>query len=802
MMEWLLDLDALRFGQEGVEFGFARPMPAWAWALVIAGALVLAAFSYRRLEGRALWRGTLAFLRAALLIALAVLIAGPRLIKPNETEEKDWVLVLVDRSASLNIADVDRPGRGDRVTREQQLRRILEQNSQVWTDLSQGRIVQWLGFDASTYELDVQESPGAPGPVINPGQADGRRTAIGRALSEALRRVAARPVSAIVILSDGQSADEPDRATLRALTNGQIPVYSIPLGSEGAATDYAVRIADAPRVAFTNDMVPVEVRVDRLGDNGIGDGADRVTAQLVDRQTGLLLAEEDVVFEEGQESATATLITQPKDAAAAEWSVRLVAEPADLISDNNTVEMEVELVDRPMRVVYFDGYSRWEYRYIKNLFVREDSIDSSVLLLAPNRKYLQEGDIPLDLLPTSPEEWAEFDVIMLGDLRPEMFTEEQLEQIREHVAIRGAGLVWIGGEGSTPHAWAGTPLADLLPFTVGEGTPPGRWGAPVTMRTTDAADRLGVLRLAEAPDENGSWWPQRLSDPTTGWSQLRYAQRIEPTAVKPTTEVLASAVPAAGESEGTPLVMSMRYGAGRILYVGTDEIWRWRYGRGEFYPERFWLQMVRLLGRERLARAGKSAILTVNPARGEVARPMRIGVELVDQLLLDAAPPNLRARVERIGEPGSRGRPTTEAGEVTELILQPERSDGGFGRGTEVRSFAATWLPHVSGRYQIEVADPLLAGGSLRAEADVWRPDDEMRQPQTDHAALASLGEATGGGVIEPADLLRPDLIPNRKVRIIGAPEVEDLWDTPLALIVVITLLTLEWVGRRLLRFA
>src|SRR5690606_20924497 len=141
--------------------------------------------------------------------------------------------------------------------------------------------------------------------------------------------------------------------------------------------------------------VPVEVRVDRLGDNGIGDGADRVTAQLVDRQTGLLLAEEDVVFEEGQESATATLITQPKDAAAAEWSVRLVAEPADLISDNNTVEMEVELVDRPMRVVYFDGYSRWEYRYIKNLFVREDSIDSSVLLLAPNRKYLQEGDIPL-----------------------------------------------------------------------------------------------------------------------------------------------------------------------------------------------------------------------------------------------------------------------------------------------------------------------------------------------------------------------------------------------------------------------
>src|SRR5690606_24860472 len=194
---------------------------------------------------------------------------------------------------------------------------------------------------------------------------------------------------------------------------------------------------------------------------------------------------------------------------------------------------------------------------------------------------------------------------------------------------------------------------------------------------------LGVLRLAEGPDESGSWWPQRLSDAGTGWSQLRYAQRIEPRSLKPTAEVLATAVPAAGGAEATPLVLSMRYGAGRVLYVGTDEVWRWRYGRGEFYPERFWLQMVRLLGRERLARAGKSAVLNVTPMRGEVGRPMRIGVELIDQMLLDAAPPNLRARIHRIGEPGSRGRPTDEPGEVTEVLLQPEHTDAGFGRGTE-----------------------------------------------------------------------------------------------------------------------
>src|SRR5690606_8464014 len=227
---------------------------------------------------------------------------------------------------------------------------------------------------------------------------------------------------------------------------------------------------------------------------------------------------------------------------------------------------------------------------------------------------------------------------------------------------------------------------------------------------------LGVLRLAEGPDESGSWWPQRLSDAGTGWWQLRYAQRIEPRSPKPTAEVLATAVPPAGGAGATALVLSMRDGAGRVLYVGTEEVGRWRYGRGEFCPGRLWLQTVRLLGRERLARAGKGAVLTVTPMRGEVGRPMRIGVELIDQMLLDAAPPNLRARIQRVGEPGSRGRDAGEPGEVTDLVLQPERTEAGFGRGTEARQFAGTWLPHMSGRYQIEVADSLLSGGSLRVE--------------------------------------------------------------------------------------
>src|SRR5262249_20829617 len=148
----------------------------------------------------------------------------------------------------------------------------------------------------------------------------------------------------------------------------------------------------------------------------------------------------------------------------------------------------------------------WEYRYIKNLLLREKTIRSASLLIASNRQYLQEGEIQLDALPRSPEEWAAFDVIIMGDLPGSMFSREQLEQLKEHVAIRGAGLLWIGGPSATPGGWRDTPLADLLPFTTGSGQssadqPVRDFNEPVVMFPAPAATRLNLLELGETPQE-------------------------------------------------------------------------------------------------------------------------------------------------------------------------------------------------------------------------------------------------------------------------------------------------------------
>ncbi|MBY0312904.1 MAG: VWA domain-containing protein [Phycisphaerales bacterium] len=838
----LLGSPALRWGQAGVEFGFERPIPAWGWALIAIAAAGVAAFGYARLQGARPARLALAILRGLLVLLLAVLIAGPRLIKPNEAEEKDWVLVLVDRSASLTIADAGESG--TREPREAQLRDILKRAEPTFAALKAQRVLVWLGFDASSYDLTISGGSAATSVLPELGEPRGQRTDISKAIDAAVRRAASRPISGIVLFSDGRSVDETSRALLRRLDAEKIPVFPIALGSSTAVPDLAVRRATAPRSAFLADAVPVEVELSRTAAASGGAGAaarpEPSVVELIDSATGAVLDTREVTWapaptpkpdesttdEPLEQTQRVTLTHRPAGLSAGntKWTVRVrppSGAPSDFVDSNNSADVPIELVDRPMRIAYFDGYPRWEYRYLKNLLVREQSASAAIMLLASGKRYVQEGTVILDALPRSPEDWAKYDVVMLGDVWPGVFTQDQLSQLRDRISIGGAGLIWIGGEGSTPGAWRATPLNELLPFVVPENTGissglPAFDGA-VTIAPTPAADRLGVLRLLDAPtidSDTGapSWFPLALSSPQTEWSRLYWVQKIDPAIIKPTAEALAVARPVpgtTGDPSGQPAVLSMRYGAGRVLYVATDEIWRWRYGRGELYPERFWIQLVRLLGRESLARSGRPAIIEATPERGLIQQPIRIQVTLIDQSLVEAAPRSLRVRVSPEG-----GVPT-EAG-TFELTLVPEAPAssspaitplGQGGRGVP-RVFSTTWIPTEPGKYRAIADDPALgvvgAGlDDLTARIEVWQPDDELRRPQADHANLNALAQATGGKLLLPTEIAElPKLLPNRTLKLIGEPDVHTLWDTPLALLLVVLLLTLEWVGRRLLRLA
>jgi hypothetical protein len=859
-LEGAVDLHAARVVLE-------RPIPGWGWFFVIAAALGLSWWSYARLKGDGRVRTVLGALRALVVLLVAVLLAGPALRIVRESIEEDWVLVLVDRSRSMSIRDAQTasaaadagnaagtadagagaladgtttPTSRGRVTRDDALRTALERSESMWQALDRERSLVWLGFAGGAFDLvdgaaepsgqspsaasrDTEATAASPERAPTPttststsvgardvlarlGAPSGDRTLLDEALHEALQRAAARPIAGIVVLTDGRTTAPPSRATLRRLQAAAAKVFVVPLGSETSTGDLAVAKVEAPRRAFVRDEVPVAVEIERTGLELVPAGG---VVRLVDAATGAVVAEEPVpVFDGDSTTARVTLLAKPGDAGQRDWRVELDVGDEDLVAENNVRALQVELVDRPMRVLYIEGYPRWEYRYLKNLLIREESIESSVLLLSADRDFAQEGNMPITRLPRTREEFAQFDLVVLGDVPAGFFTPEQLEILRDQVAQRGTGLLWIGGERSMPKSWEGSPLAELLPMRGPLSL--GAIESPVTMIATPAASALGLLKLGD-----GTAWPQELADPSVGWSRLEWAQIVPPEQLKPTAEVLAVGLPAlertsgggagggggggAGGTSGTdggsiPLVVGMKYGAGEIIYIATDEIWRWRYGRGERYTEQVWLPLVRMLGREALAGAGDAATFRAVPARVQLGQSVRLELVLNDARLAERGDSAMSAIVRPIDDGPSA---STADATATSTEIETEIELVRTGRPGE---FAASVSPEAVGSYLVRIPSGPAMGAEVRFECD--RPDDETRRAAADHVLLADLARETDGAVVLPEALgTLPDLLPNRRVTTESAT-LEPLWDAPLALLLIVLLASLEWIGRRWLRLA
>ncbi len=163
-VRWLLDLDVIPADAEGLRLVWERPLAAWVWVLLIMGAALLAAWSYSRLMGNRRGRIVLAATRFVLVIMMLLVLSGPMLELPRETVEQDWVLMLLDRSASMAIEDVadDQPTDADtgRRSRDEQLRELLAEHAPMWAQLAEKRHVVWLGFHDGVFDLIGTDDPG------------------------------------------------------------------------------------------------------------------------------------------------------------------------------------------------------------------------------------------------------------------------------------------------------------------------------------------------------------------------------------------------------------------------------------------------------------------------------------------------------------------------------------------------------------------------------------------------------------------------------------------------------------------
>ncbi|MGV6815344.1 MAG: hypothetical protein ACWA5W_10115 [Phycisphaerales bacterium] len=810
------DTDPIGFGTQGARLSFVHPLESWIIMLGIIALLGVVLWTYRSLPGSTRQRGLMAIIRLCALITLFILAMGPMLERQRTRTEQDWTLVLLDQSLSMQTADVltqSTIGTEDSIgikaqPRIAQLRSMLnakpDSPNESWTTLSQRKHVQWLGFSDHLTPL----STGLPPTPDQLTTTNAQSTHIAKAIHSSLALAQTHPISSIVLISDGRSVDPIDPQLLNTLTSEQIPVFVVPMGSESPIADIELTRIDTPRTVFADDRVPMRISLAVQGIDHDTLESLGLEISLSDHATGETIATAPLTAPLASSNQTnpnqleLTLNFKPEQVGNHDYTLQLVdrqgtpltaPSPFDLNPTNNSSRLAIDVVDRPMRVLYIDGYPRWEQRYLKNLLLRESSITSSSLLLASTRRSIQEGDQQLSTLPITAEQWEPFDVIIMGDVDPNMFSQSQLDGLAEHISDHGAGLLWIAGESATPSDWFSTPIAPLLPMhnDTGGSIPMVRpWNTQITMHSTPEAVRIGLLGMND--QRNG--WLDRLSNPDAGWSQLRWGLEIDPAALKPGVTTLATAQPIAAQSAersndpqaAMPIVTMMRFGSGRSIFVGTDEIWRWRYGRGEDLPERFWLPIIRSLGRGTIDRRANSARLSIHPKAPAPNQPAQIILDLYDQTLINMLDEEVIVELSQTNQQG----PAAQRRSPTRIALR------GIGA-----TRTGTWVPDEPGIYQASIigADESLA--RVTARARVVLQSDELSNLNTDHPSLTNLAEHTQGKVIAPDQFdTIPALLPNRAQTITLAPDRVSLWDRPISLILLISLLLIEWIARRTLR--
>ncbi len=772
IVRWALGLHSVPSDATELRLGWEHPLEGWVWLLAIAGTAGAAFLSYSTLRKQLRPWWLLALMRTSTLLLLVVLFAKPILESAQETTEADSVVMLVDRSRSMEVADLAGTD-GQPQSRDQQLRDLIDDRS--WQDaIAAKKRISWLGFHGSAHEL-TRDARG----WVDVGPLEGWRTSMATAVEAATQRLSGRPASAVVIFSDGRSVDPVQRSTLRRLAAAGVQVITVPLGAADSVRDLSVASVDGPGRAFLRDDVPIRVDVR----SGVGPPNGPVRVELVDTETSQVLDERlltPAMFEQAR--ASVSLAGKGTRAGTASWVVRVRGSAPDLVEANDERRVSVEFVDRPIRVLYVDAYPRWEFRYLKNLLLREPTVECSTMLLSADREFAQEGDLPLERLPQSAKELEPYDIIILGDVNAGSLSEQQQQAIREAVAQRGTGLLWIGGSRNTPSSWHGSTLAELLPMRGSlnlETVASAVWVQP-----TAAAARHGVMQLGDSASVG---WPAVLGPDGAGWAALQWAQDLNPRALKPAAEVLAEGISVA-DGNASALVIAMRYGAGQTAYVATDETWRWRHGIGESLQERFWIGLIQMLARPAVENAGSGVRLEVAPAVVSVGDSTIVRLDLLDASSGAETADSVEVKVQRAGSTPS------EPTETVVLLRQPDAGAEGSLGGA---AFLGRWTPEEPGSFTMQVNDGRV-GAPVVVNVEVTQPDEELTRPDTDHEALAVLARETGGTVIPAVEISRlAEVLPDRSL-VVKQWLRDPLWSSPLALMLLLLPLLAEWVLRRL----
>ncbi len=703
---------------------FDCPLPPWVAAAGAAVVLGVALFFVRRDSAhlRPLVRRTILALVAIAGVMLAGILLMPKVVRTWIDPRKPRCVVLVDGSRSMLLSDTydklpaeirnpkSEVRNGTELSRQDVVRALLDRGPEGWlAKVREGFELSGWRFAGALDALPLGQD--APDFEVSP---EGYVTALGDALHAATQGAGGVTPRAVVLLSDGawNTGRDPSEVA-RVLGRMNIPVFVVGIGNPSPPRDAAVVALRAPKSALLGDEVILTAEV-----AATGMGAARLPVQLMSGAD--ILAEKQVVALPSGQPVNVTFTLVPDTPGLRSFTVRVPKQEGEQHEGNNSAKASIEVAERKIRTLLVDSEPRWEFRFIRNVLERDPAVQLTVSLLRPGLGPIK-GEGYRDTLPTQKQEFAEYDLMILGDLSREQMPDDFLREAADAVKVRGMALVVVAGRRQNCRGLLGTPVAAILPVTLEAAAGDGRGDMFAVELTQDGASHL-VTRLAPDAEENASVWsrlpPLRWSASVGGLARGATALVVHPYRL-------------AGASK-LPLIAVQRVGAGKVMFNGIEETWRWRQEVGDRYHYRFWAQAVRWLIKRQFAEGDPRARLLLDRTDCDVGE----GVEIEAYCLNPDGFPLEGARVEARVDLESSSSSSTFS---QRLALAP--APGGWGL------YRAVFKPPKPGKYAIRPIVSTYGDEPLPSSAvlTVLRPDLEKKNLAQDAISLNSIATASGG---------------------------------------------------------
>lgn len=391
-----------------------------------------------------------------------------------------------------------------------------------------------------------------------------------------------QPIAAAFLLTDvghnDVTADNPRRI---ASTLDGVPVFVVPIGNPDHVRDVILQDVSSPSVAMRNDEIVIEASVQAYDCKG-----ETVTVQLL--RDGEVIDFREVRLDSDFANRKARFEQRMPEIGIEKFQVAVQGVRGELTTENNFDEFDVNVTRSEIKVLIADESPRWEYRYLAQLFRRDDKVDCDELLFHP-RMVATGHRAATETVPVGVDDWDRYDVVILGDLAVEHMPVAAQESLIEYLSRRGGTIVIIAGSESMPANFTNHPLESILPvqpISESDDTSGG-----FSFRVTDLGRDHDALLIGQTAESTRVAWDFiNQNSPIHELSRWRQP--------KPSARTLISAVPHESREESEAMKQNaflcwQPIGRGRVVYFSGPDTFRLRYLRGDALHYRFWGQLLR-----------------------------------------------------------------------------------------------------------------------------------------------------------------------------------------------------------------